>query len=196
MKIKKRIAKYIRLLKRYGFSVLSISPVTFLRFLYPDSNISSRISLRFSKDEQIILGRNVTIKDFVTLVVANDPANNLKNSKLIIGSNTYIGEYNNIRAGGGEIVIGDNCVISQHISIVASNHLIKKDELIRKQKWSTNKNYVKIGSDVWIGANSVILPGVKIGDGAVIGAGSVVTKDVPAYAIATGVPARVVKFRE
>ena len=53
-----------------------------------------------------------------------------------------------------------------------------------------------IGNDVWVGANSVILPGVKIGTGAIVGAGSVVTKDVPEYAIVVGNPARILKYRE
>ena len=53
----------------------------------------------------------------------------------------------------------------------------------------------KIGNDVWVGCNSVILPGVIIGDGAVIGAGSVVTKDVPSYAIVGGVPAKIIRYR-
>ena len=54
---------------------------------------------------------------------------------------------------------------------------------------------VKVNDNVWIGIGAVILPGVTIGEGAVIGAMSLVTKDIPARAIATGVPARVVKFR-
>ena len=54
---------------------------------------------------------------------------------------------------------------------------------------------VNIGHDVWIGRNAVVLPGARIGNGAVVGAGAVVTKDVPAYAIAVGNPARVVKYR-
>ncbi len=53
----------------------------------------------------------------------------------------------------------------------------------------------KIGNDVWIGQNAVIMAGVKIGDGAVIGSGAVVTKDIPDYAIAVGVPAKVIKYR-
>lgn len=53
----------------------------------------------------------------------------------------------------------------------------------------------KIGNDVWVGQNAVIMAGVNIGDGAVIGAGAVVTKDIPDYAIAVGVPAKVIKYR-
>lgn len=54
---------------------------------------------------------------------------------------------------------------------------------------------VEIGNDVWIGANAILLPGVKIGDGAVVAAGAVVSKDVAPYAIAGGVPARFIKYR-
>ena len=58
-----------------------------------------------------------------------------------------------------------------------------------------NKQPVFIGNDVWIGLNVVIMDGVTIGDGAIIGAGAVVTRDIPPYAIALGIPARVVKYR-
>ena len=58
-----------------------------------------------------------------------------------------------------------------------------------------DKKAVKIGADVWIGSRAIILGGVRIGHGAVIGAGAIVTRDIPAYAIAVGVPARVSRFR-
>jgi acetyltransferase-like isoleucine patch superfamily enzyme len=185
-----------KILKRYKFSLFRISKINQLRWHFPKAYISPKISLHYENKQQIVIGDFTSINDFVTLAVANDPHCNLDNSKLIIGSNTYIGEYNNIRAGGGIIKIGNYCSISQHITIVASNHGIAKDTIIKDQAWSTKKNFVTIEDDVWIGANSVILPGVTIGKGAVIGAGSVVTKDIPAYAIAIGNPARVIKYRQ
>lgn len=70
-------------------------------------------------------------------------------------------------------------------------------ELVRAG-WRTiffKNKLVTIGNDVWIGTRVIIMGGVKIGNGAVIGAGAIVTKDVPDYAIAVGVPAKVVKYR-
>jgi len=58
-----------------------------------------------------------------------------------------------------------------------------------------SKGDIIIEDDVWIGSNSVILSGVKIGRGSIIGAGSVVTKNIPAYSIAVGNPAKVIKKR-
>lgn len=60
---------------------------------------------------------------------------------------------------------------------------------------SKSKGRIEIGNDVWIGANALILSGVKIGHGAVVAAGAVVVKDVPPYAVAGGVPAQVLKHR-
>lgn len=72
---------------------------------------------------------------------------------------------------------------------------MKRNELHQKQHWDKTRTGIIIEDDVWIGANSVILPGVTIKKGAVVGAGSVVTKDVPSYAVVCGNPARVIKYR-
>lgn len=73
----------------------------------------------------------------------------------------------------------------------------KKNKLTNKwvEHIPYNAGRVTIGNDVWVGINCLILDGVSIGDGAVIGAGSIVTKDIPPYAIAAGVPAKVKKYR-
>jgi virginiamycin A acetyltransferase len=57
------------------------------------------------------------------------------------------------------------------------------------------RNFVIIGNDVTLGANVIVLPGVKIGDGAIVGAGTVVTSDIPPFAVAAGVPAKVLRYR-
>ena len=65
---------------------------------------------------------------------------------------------------------------------------------IQNKDWSVvNSNPIKICDDVWIGMNVIILKGVTVGEGAIVGAGSVVTKDVPAWTVVAGNPARVVK---
>jgi acetyltransferase-like isoleucine patch superfamily enzyme len=88
---------------------------------------------------------------------------------------------------GAHTVIAPGCFITDH------GHGLSR--LSRIDEQSCQSQEVKIGSDVWIGANVVILPGVSIGNGAVIGASAVITKDIPDYAIAVGVPARVIRHR-
>ena len=77
--------------------------------------------------------------------------------------------------------------------IFTSNHGIEKGELIIKQK-NTIEDVI-IEDDVWIGARSIILPGVKLKKGSVIAAGSIVTKSVDSYAIVGGNPAKLIKYR-
>jgi len=77
-----------------------------------------------------------------------------------------------------------------------SNGIFKKlkDYDIKKRPFNGTKE-TNIGNDVWIGAKSIILNGVKIGNGVIIAAGSVVTKDIPSYTIVGGVPAKIIKKR-
>lgn len=88
----------------------------------------------------------------------------------------------------GGIEIGDDCLIGQQVVIATLNH-----DLEPEKRGNMFPAPVKIGNQVWIGAHATILPGVTIGEGAVIGAGAVVTKDVPAFAVVAGVPAKIIK---
>lgn len=106
-----------------------------------------------------------------------------------VGEN-FFANYNLTILDVGKVTIGDNAQIAPNVSIYTAGHPIHPD--------SRNSGYeygipISIGNNVWIGGNTVILPGVTIGDNVVIGAGSVVTKNIPANMIAAGNPCRVIR---
>lgn len=88
------------------------------------------------------------------------------------------------------IYVGDNVMFAPNVTVCTATHPVNSD--LRKNHVQYNLP-VYIGNNVWIGAGSVILPGVKIGENTVIGAGSVVTKDIPANVVAVGNPCRVMR---
>jgi maltose O-acetyltransferase len=94
---------------------------------------------------------------------------------------------------GSSIKIGDRVGIGHQVVILTSSHHIGTRE---RRVGPLYVKPVEIGDGTWVGARAVIFPGVRIGPGAVIAAGSVVTGDVPANTIASGVPAKVVKDSE
>ena len=108
---------------------------------------------------------------------------------VIIGDHTRVGLHNTII---GPVTIGSHVNLAQSITVTALNHNFANPNLrIDEQGVSTNP--VTIGDDIWIGANAVILPGVKIGNHSVVAAGAVVTKDVPPHSLVAGVPATKIK---
>lgn len=94
----------------------------------------------------------------------------------------------------GGVSIGDRSLIGYNTQIFSANHKVPLD---KGMIFYSGHDFapVQIGTDVWIGAGCIILPGVTIGEGAVVAAGSVVTKDVEPYSIVAGVPAKLIKFR-
>ncbi len=96
--------------------------------------------------------------------------------------------------GNGGLEIGADTLLSPGVQVVSGNHVFKDPKVpIRFQGTAYGK--VSIGEDCWLGTNVVVVPGVTIGRGSVIGAGAVVTKDIPEFSIALGVPAKVVGRR-
>lgn len=90
----------------------------------------------------------------------------------------------------GHIYIGDKVLFGPNVTVATANHPV--DPELRSKALQYNKD-VHIGENVWIGANSVIVPGVSIGKNCVIGAGSVVTKDIPENVVAVGSPCRIIR---
>jgi maltose O-acetyltransferase len=88
----------------------------------------------------------------------------------------------------GDVVIGDDAAIGQHVLILTHTHEIGPSA---RRAGPLRPAPVRIGNGAWIGARSVVMPGVEVGDGAVVAAGAVVTTDVPADTLVAGVPAAV-----
>ena len=111
------------------------------------------------------------------------------------GSNVHFGDwvyanFNLTIVDDGHVYVGDKVMFGPNVTIATANHPIEPG--LRDRMLQYNKD-VHIENNVWIGANTVIVPGVTIGENAVIGAGSVVTKDIPANVVAVGNPCLVLR---
>lgn len=111
------------------------------------------------------------------------------------GKNIHFGDYvyanfNLTVVDDGEVYVGDRVMFGPNVTIATANHPIEPG--LRHRLLQYNKS-VHIGENVWVGANTVIVPGVTIGKNSVIGAGSVVTKDIPENVVAVGNPCRVLR---
>ena len=155
--------------------------------------------------------------------LVNRAANRIKNAKLIwavrhpgsvpvncfdqrlvsMGKNSY-GELNVVSFNDrSRLVIGCFCSIAQHVSfLLDAEHQLSaistypyRAKILKTGNEATGRGDILIDDDVWIGYGATVLSGVHIGQGAVVAAGAVVTKDVPPYAIAGGVPAKVLRYR-
>jgi len=112
---------------------------------------------------------------------------------IAVGNNCSFNPYVVVYGLGG-VEIGNDCRIAAHTVIVAQNH-VTSDLLKPIHEQGDSATGIRIGRDVWIGANVTVLDGSVIGEGAVVAAGAVVRGEVPARAIVGGVPARVLKMR-
>lgn len=117
------------------------------------------------------------------------------NINFAYGCNTHMGKgvyanFNLTVVDDGEVFIGDKVMFAPNVTISTTGHPVHPAYRERYAQFSLP---VRIGNMVWVGANTVILPGVTIGENSVIGAGSVVTHDIPANVVACGVPCRVMR---
>ena len=104
--------------------------------------------------------------------------------------NDFYANFNLVLVDDGEIFIGDKVMIGPNVTICTTGHPVYP---VYREMVAHYSLPIHIGSNVWIGAHSVILPGVTIGENSVIGAGSIVTRDIPANVVAFGNPCRVMR---
>lgn len=147
-------------------------------------------------EEYIYIGKGTHIGEYTHLTAWETTCAGGKfNPNIHIGENCCFGNWNHITATNC-IKIGNNLLTGKWVTITDNSHgdtdlnTLKIAPLMRV---ITSKGPVVIGDNVWIGDKATILPGVTIGDGAIIAANAVVTKDVPAYSVVGGNPARIIK---
>jgi acetyltransferase-like isoleucine patch superfamily enzyme len=112
----------------------------------------------------------------------------ISGNNIRIGSNSVVNR-NTYLDGRTSLTIGDNVSISPHVYIISLDHDPQSPSFAAIGK------PVVIDDYVWIGARAILLPGVHLGKGCIVGAGAVVSRDIPAYSIAVGIPAKVVGQR-
>lgn len=171
--------------------------------------VSSRIGVAWRKlwlyAQGVEFGRDLIVKPYVMIdgpgeVVLGDDVwlgRNVyihvwKGAKLEIASNTYVGR-GTIILCHQLVRIGDHCMIAPNCHITDVNHGMEVGRPMRGQPLSSQP--VEIEADVWFGAGCSVLPGVRVGEGCVVGARAVVSRDMPPFAIAVGVPAKPIKYR-
>ena len=111
---------------------------------------------------------------------------------IYIGANCHINHLTCIQPGSNKIRIGDNLLCGPGTMMFATNYKIGPGIL---REGPSVGGDITIGNDVWLGAGVVVTAGVTIGDGAVVAAGAVVTRDIPPYVIAGGIPAKPLRPR-
>ena len=139
--------------------------------------VHPRAAVQFTR--RIRFGSRTTIHPYSRITVSS--------GSVSIGSDSNLQVFSTISAGGAQVRIGDHVRVGPNCTLLGENYGYSDRETPMHLQPRVPKG-LTIGDDVWIGANSVVLPGVSIGRGAVVGAGAVVTRDVASFAVVAGNP--------
>ena len=170
--------KYIKEVFRYGFTPKAFGCYGRAIFYFIHENVVGISTIRVGKDPRI-----------------HSTASIRYGQNIIMGNNSHINLNCCVWASeNAKIYLGDNLLMGPGVKIFSANHSTKLGEPMTFQP--RREKDIHIGNDVWLGSNVVVLAGVTIGEGSVIAAGAVVTKDVPPYSIAGGIPAKVIAERK
>jgi len=143
--------------------------------------------------DDIEIGAHVSVGAFCEIIVQRHSRHSSIPGKLVLKDKAIVSTGVNIRAAGGRIEIGANSAVAQNVVVLASNHATGSQADRLRIGWDEERTGVRLGDNVWVGANSVLLPGCEIGDNTIVGAGSVVRGKLGANELWAGVPARRIK---
>lgn len=180
-----------RLIKRCVWFFLRLPEKIYYRLIFKSFSFKSFIDrpLKIDGGKNISIGKNVSIA-YKTWLAAL-PHTNTGICRLIIKDGAVIGHFNHIYATRS-IIIEEDALLADRVYISDNIHDYTNPTIPIKKQKIIQKNEVVIGIGCWIGENVSII-GASIGKNSVVGANSVVTKDVPDYCVAVGIPAKVIK---
>ena len=198
------------MLRRFAWLCRGVAKCLLLQRRFRLIYIAPQVNLR--NTSLIRFGRGVTLERGVLI-------DGLSRHGIEFGDNVMIGAYSIIRANllanlgaglqmgkdsaldaysfigaAGQITIGENVIMGQHVSFHSETHNHERTDVPIKYQ-GTRRLGIVIEDDCWVGSNTVFLDGCYVEKGCVIGAGSIVRGRIPAYSVAVGAPARVVKSR-
>jgi acetyltransferase-like isoleucine patch superfamily enzyme len=169
------------LIARYLIPRPLVSLIYFVRYrcvVHPKAHVQLSSRIRF--------GSKTTIRQYATV--------NTSGGCVFFGKGCELGPFSMIVTKTKDIHIGDNVRIGPHVSMTAANRNYQRRDLLIVDQ-GVKEEGIRIDSDVWIGAGAIVTDGIHIGEGAVVAAGAVVAKDVAAYSIVGGVPAKQIGSR-
>jgi len=166
------------------------------RFSHAQEGVSFSRDMTTLGEERIFIGAGTHFGEHTFLTAWEKTcAGGDFHPEIHIGRNCNFGAWNHITAIN-RIEIGDNLLTGKWVTITDNNHGESDIETLQTaplMRMMTTKGPVVIGNNVWIGDKATILSGVTIGEGSIIAANAVVTKDVPAFSVVAGNPAKIIK---
>lgn len=181
--------------KLHSFKIRTLSRIYKKQFLSCGDNVFIEKMGLLVGAKNISIGNDSDIQQMTYLTAWESYKGQQLHPRITIGSDCHIGAFNHITCID-RIEIGDGFVSGKWVTITDNSHGETSLEMLQKPvglREVISKGAVIIGKNVWIGDKATVLPGVTIGDSVIIGANSVVTKDIPAYSIVGGNPAKIIK---